>query len=179
MLTKKRRRIYALVTFLAFVATGAFAQQTVYKWVDKDGVVHFSEAPPDESEAASVEILTTEKAPPYTPSAEPAVKPPAAAETEEAEHSAQPATETTDITTMSLADLNRLCEEQREERIAPLRKAEITKCIQEERKDPAYCERFFADYGNAGRTVNGTFRPRMFNDLPACLEAEKRQDARW
>jgi len=179
MWTKKRGQIFALGVILTIIAASAYAQNTVYKWVDEEGVVHFSESPPDESEAANVEILTTAKSPPYVPPAEPAVKSPATAETDLTDHSAQPVdktpapVKTTDITMMSRAELNRRCEEEREKRIAPLRKAEIAKCIKQDGKDPAYCQRFFASYGSAGRTIHGTFRPRMFHDLPECIEAEK------
>ena len=36
-------------------ATSASAQQEVYKWVDKDGVTHFSATPPTESELANTD----------------------------------------------------------------------------------------------------------------------------
>jgi hypothetical protein len=55
--------------------------------------------------------------------------------------------------------------------IAPLRTAEIEKCKQDKREDPAFCEQFNADFGEGGRTVSGTMRPRMFDDLPQCVEA--------
>jgi len=42
--------------------------------VDEDGVVHFSESPPDEAEAVEVETLITAKPPPYVPPAQPVVK---------------------------------------------------------------------------------------------------------
>ena len=28
-----------------------------------------------------------------------------------------------------------------------------------------------ADFGDGGRTVSGSIRPRMFDDLPECVEA--------
>jgi hypothetical protein len=182
MSTQFGSRILALGTILAVIITGTHAQETVYKWVDKEGVVHFSEAPPDASEAVNVETITTAKAPPYTPPPKPTEKPPpTAAETAPPEPAPPPPppAETTDLTAMSLAELDRRCEQEREQRIAPLREAEIEKCIQQDRKEPDYCKRYFADYGNAGRTIHGTFRPRMFHDLPECLEAEKRRQARW
>ena len=58
----------------------------------------------------------------------------------------------------------------REAMIAPLRAGEIEKC-KTQRNDPAYCERFWADYGDASRGDHGQMMPRMFNDLPECVAA--------
>ena len=77
----------------------------------------------------------------------------------------------TDISEMSIADLDLRCDEAREKMIAPLREVEIAKYKQDKREDPAFCERFNADFGDGGRTVSGSIRPRMFADLPECLEA--------
>jgi hypothetical protein len=74
-------------------------------------------------------------------------------------------------------ELQARCEAAREARIKPLRQAEIDKCKAQERSDPAYCERYFADYGNAVRMSNGQMLPRLFHDLPECLEAEKARKA--
>ncbi len=169
----------AFSIILTFIVANVEAQETVYKWVDEEGVVHFSAEPPDESKAAEFEKLTTAKPPPYVPPAQPAIKSPETSETDGEKQSAQqkieiPALlEKTDITAMSLADLDRRCEDARKKMNAPLREAEIAKCKEQERNDPAWCERHYADYGNAGRTISGTFRPRMFNDLPECVEAEQ------
>lgn len=63
------------------------------------------------------------------------------------------------------------CEAAREARLKPLREAEIAKCKSDERNDPAYCERFWSDYGNAVRLPNGRMQPRLFDDLPECTAA--------
>ena len=70
----------------------------------------------------------------------------------------------------SIDTLRQRCEAAREAKIAPLRAAAIDDCVNKEKKDRAYCERFYADYGNGGRTAGGATRQRMFNDLPECLE---------
>jgi hypothetical protein len=68
-----------------------------------------------------------------------------------------------------VAALEAQCESEREALIKPLRDEEIAKCKADGRSDPAYCERYFKDYGNAVRsTPKGGFVPRMFNDLPSC-----------
>ena len=79
--------------------------------------------------------------------------------------------EKTDISKLSIVDLNARCDEARDAIIAPLREAEIAKCKQDKREDPAFCERFNADFGDGGRTASGSIRPRMFGDLSECVEA--------
>jgi len=166
-------QILAIAMALMAVCAGAKAEQTVYKWVDEDGVVHFSDSPPADSKPDDVETVAIPKSPP----APPVIQPPAASTTATRPQSKQPETpaaprvEKIDISTMSLADLDRRCDDARERKIAPLREAEIAKCKQDKRNDPAWCERFNADFGNAGRTVSGSIRPRIFDDLPECVDA--------
>jgi len=184
MFSKNYGRIFTLGIVLAFIASNVDAQETVYKWVDEDGVVHFSDEPPGESTATEIEILTTTKAPPFEPTDQPPIKLAPIAEADGEKRSAQPESELpalvekADTATMSLADLDRRCEDAREKMIAPLREAEITKCKQQEDSDPARCERFYADFGDGGKTMSGTFRPRMFNDLSECIEADQEKRKR-
>lgn len=79
--------------------------------------------------------------------------------------------------TPDVAALQAQCEVAREAKLKPIRNAEIAKCKASERNDPAWCERFYVDYGNAVRRPNGTMSPRMFNDLPECIAAEKARKA--
>ena len=72
-----------------------------------------------------------------------------------------------------IKELEQRCEEMRENRIRPLREAEIEKCIADETKDPAWCERYYKDYGNATRGPQGKYTPRMFDDLPPCVQARE------
>ena len=184
MLTKNGSGILALGIILTVVCASVNAQQKVYKWVDEEGVVHFGDAPPNESEAVESETFTTEKSPPYVPPAHTTTKSPSASETDVEIQSAQPETQIRppvkeiDITQMSLADLDRLCEDAREERIAPLREDEIVKCVQTETGDQAWCETFWADYGDPRRTVSGALIPRLFHDLPECTEAWEERNRR-
>lgn len=67
--------------------------------------------------------------------------------------------------------LEQQCETAREGRIKPLRDAEIAKCKADKRNDPAYCERFWSDYGGPVRLPNGRMQPRLFEDLPECVAA--------
>ena len=177
MLTKNGGGILALGIILTVACGSVYAQQTVYQWVDEEGVVHFGEKPPDESSKDEVKVFTTDPAPPYVPPTQATVKSPSASEKDVAKQSARPETQTRpqakeiDITEMSLTDLDRRCEAAREKIIAPLRKAEIEKCIQTETGDQGWCETFWADYGDSQRTRSGVFIPRQFNDIPECTEA--------
>jgi len=167
-----------LITLLVAVAAAALpalADQAVYKWVDEEGVVHFSETPPQDAPSGSVEKLTVQPAPPGAArqAAVPPDKPPAARRTQRqpAPASAPAEAAVPDISAMTLDELDRRCDAARERKIAPLRQAEIEKCQADKRNDPAWCERFNADFGDAGRTINGTMRPRMFDDLPEYVDA--------
>ena len=166
-----------LIAGLLAPMTSAYAQQKVYKWVDEEGVIHFSEEPPDESDEVNVETFTTDPAPPYTPPAPTDVKSQSAFEAHVEKKPVQPElrmpepAKQADIAEMSLVELDVRCEDAREKKIAPLREAEIMNCIETGTGDQAWCEAFWADYGDPVRTQSGTVTPRMFHDLPECLEA--------
>ena len=73
----------------------------------------------------------------------------------------------------SLQELQARCDQAREAKIAPLRQEAIEECITSNprRRDVnEYCERFYSDFGQGGRTASGHFRQPMFNDLPECVE---------
>lgn len=70
-------------------------------------------------------------------------------------------------------ELERSCEESREARLAPLRKEEIAKCKAEKAMEPAKCESYYKDYGDATRGAGGKYTERMFNDLPDCVKARE------
>ena len=63
-------------------------------------------------------------------------------------------------------ELDTACAAAREMKLAPLRQQYVEECIEKQKKDRAYCERFYSDYGN--RTGN---KPALFYDLPECVEA--------
>lgn len=173
------RQVLAAILIVGLLAPAAQigAQEMVYKWVDDQGVVHFSETPPDESLGFEVEIVTTDRAPRYVPPPKPAAKSRPAPETPVVHESAPPQIQdpsefsAVDITQMSLADLDRRCEAAREKKIAPMRAAQIAECIKAGTGDRAWCENFWADYGEPRRLASGGFTPRMFHDLPECIEA--------
>jgi len=180
MLARNVGRILAISIILTVIAASASAQQTVYRWVDKDGVVHFGDEPPGDVENVEAVTLPAFSA----PAAQPVVEVPVATKDVGEDHPVQaefatpPPVREVNISNMSLVELDQRCEGAREKRIAPLRQAEIEKCKQDKRNDPAWCDRFNADFGDGGRTAAGTFRPRMFNDLTECLDAVKERNRR-
>jgi hypothetical protein len=76
-----------------------------------------------------------------------------------------------------VAALEAQCEAEREAKLKPLRDMEIAECKTDQHNDPAYCERFWKDYGNSMRGANGVMVPRMFSELPACVAAFKARKA--
>ncbi len=73
----------------------------------------------------------------------------------------------------SLQELQQRCEQAREIKIAPLRQDAIEECLTSNprrRNVEEFCERFYSDFGQGGRTESGHFRQPMFNDLPECQE---------
>ena len=184
MLRKSCSAVLALGMILILSCGSSYAQKTVYKWVDEDGVVHYGEEPPNESPEAEVDVFTTDPAPPYVPPAQTAVKSPSTSEADVAGSSVPSATQTPppvvepDITKMSLEELDRRCEDARKAMIAPLRKAEIEKCVKTGTGDEAWCEAFWVDYGAPSRTASGEFIPGLFYDLPECIEAWEERNYR-
>lgn len=186
MLASKGWGVFILGIVLTVLCASVYAQQKVYKWVDEDGVVHFSEERPAVPPDVKVEVVTTDPAPspPPVSRAQTTVKsrPPAAAQVEsrstQSAPEIPPLSKQVDITKMSLDELDRRCEDAREAMIAPLRAAEIEKCIQTGTGDQAWCETFWADYGAPSRTASGALIPGMFYDLPECTEAWEERNRR-
>jgi hypothetical protein len=179
MLARNIVRLLGIGLVLTFVAGGAFAQQTVYKWVDEEGVVHFGDAPP---EGVTSERITTSAAPtppqPAPAAAVPDVDEVAAPPPDVPTAASPPTVVATPIAEMSLSDLDNRCNDAREIEIAPLKSAEIERCKEQPRSDPAFCERSNADFGEGGRTITGAVRPRMFDTLPECVEALQERNRR-
>jgi hypothetical protein len=80
-----------------------------------------------------------------------------------------------EITREQAAELMTQCQNERQEKIAPLKQAEIDKCINEQRRDKDQCERRNENFGQ-NRRVGGSISPGLFWDLPACqlaIDADK------
>jgi hypothetical protein len=78
----------------------------------------------------------------------------------------------------SLEELERRCQEAREEKLAPLREKAIEECVSSRRTSRTRedCERLYEDFGERGGTVEGGSRPPMFIDLPECVEYFEARD---
>lgn len=72
----------------------------------------------------------------------------------------------------SQGELDMACEEAREIKLKPLREEKINECKADKKNDPKWCDQFWADFGDGGRT-GPRIRQRLFNDLAECVKAEK------
>ena len=177
MSASKSWRVLVFGLVLTALSASVGAQTKVYKWVDEDGVVHFSEDLPQLPPDIQVEVVTTSPAPTPGRQTQVAVKSPVRTKPNVESPSVQPGVEVpplakpVDITKMSLEELDRRCEDAREAMIAPLRQSEIEKCVETGTGDRAWCEAFWADYGAPSRTATGALIPGMFYDLRECTEA--------
>ena len=190
---QKKGFLFATVLVLANVSMSAQAPKTVYRWVDDNGVTHYSDVKPEGVTSYETQIIepsgavsvepdegspTTPAAPPHLGQAGSAEGPALGSPNRGGQSPPSTVTERPAIDQMSLEDLDRRCEEARERKIRPLREAEIARCKEDKRNDPAWCERFNADFGEGGRTVAGTVRPRMFDDLHECVDALSERNRR-
>jgi hypothetical protein len=161
----------ALSLTLVLFASNIAAQQSVYKWVDADGVVHFGDAPPPDAAIIDSGTIKT------TPASAAAPKPLATTSTTEPPAAQKPAAKPArakekDVSELSIAELDRRCEDARERLIGPEREDHIASCKLEKRNDPDWCETYFADYGASVKTGLFTNRPRMYSDIDECLVAD-------
>ena len=74
---------------------------------------------------------------------------------------------------MSVEQLERLCEEARQEILEPEREKLIMQCIKTGKKQPEYCRHYYADWGDAMRLDRATMRPALYYDIPECIAARK------
>lgn len=164
-----------IATLLISTHDHALAQD-VFKWIDENGVVHYGQSVPAGVENYERVNITPSPAVPTPPQPQAADRPePFEPEpTLPTPTSPTPAAALLPASAMSLEELDRICEDARERAIAPLRAAAIEECeASPRRSDPEYCERFHATFGEAVRIANGATKPRMFNDLPECVQAEQ------
>ena len=173
-MSKAITRFGFCILLLSFLAP-VMAQQTIYKWTDEDGVVHFGESPPPGVDA---EVITTTPAPTQAPqTTQSTVRSGSTADDAPVRLDTAPTANNPDvakpvpISEMSLEELDARCEAAREKLIAPIREQTIAECKANQRTDPAACERMHADLGEPQRAPNGTMTPRMFHDIPPCQEA--------
>lgn len=173
--------VSVLLTAGLLLAGQLVPAQQVYKWVDASGVVHYGESVPAGIENFEAVNLTPA---PAAPAAAPRSAPAPVRDTSPPRRTAQPpaaaAAPSRRPEDMSLEELDRQCEADREAKIAPLRAAAIEECKAQPRNPDGYCERYYATYGDAVGIRPGVVTPRMFDDLPSCelAQEERRRRAR-
>ncbi len=165
---------FVILTSIFVIASGVEAE--IYKWVDKEGNTYFSD---ESSEQYKSEELQIEPG----PSEEEVFK--AQQRAEQSLKDSNELEEPLKITPkaedepeqnqpLTLEELDKRCEKAIEERLAPLRDAVIKECIADENRrlpNPQEdCKNFYKDFGHS-TFVNGHSRPRMFHNLPECVEA--------
>lgn len=174
---------------LATTLAGSVAAQ-MCKWVDENGSVHYAERCPEGVEGERVELQPGPSPEQEEAAARRLGQSRQAVASREAERLREREAEDIEWTPredrqyLSPADVdcptaNRvayvrrmeaLCEQAREAHIAPLRQAEIEKCVHENGRDRAGCEDYYADFLNP-QTLWYMRASRMFDHLPECVIA--------
>jgi len=148
---------HLMMVFTAIITASFTAgAQEVYKNVDHQGVVEFSDQPSPGAKAVAVKpnVVLVEPVKSSSPvSAGPAEKPDAVATGSDRESTP--------------AQLDAECEAARERKLAPERAKYIEECVRDKVKDSREaCERFYSDHG--ARSGN---RAPLYYDLPECVRA--------
>lgn len=81
-----------------------------------------------------------------------------------------------DMKKMTVAQLEALCEREREKHLKPEREALIERCIKRGEKQDEWCENFYADYGDAQRLSIDLMRPALYYNLPECVAAKEARE---
>ena len=175
-----------LIVILTLIAAIAASGGEYCKWTDESGVVHFDEKCPDnvtsaivatEGERTESQIRAAEE---HSKSllSEPTQSIKSTRKSQRSEsgiHAGVTADSSPqvskDFSQMSAEQLDVMCEEEREKRLAPEREQLIQNCVKKGRSQ-GYCERYHSDYGGAQRII-GTdrVRPALYLDLPECVAA--------
>jgi len=186
LFTGMRSIAFGLLGLLTFESVTA----QMCKWIDENGVSHYAERCPEgiDSEQLTLdENLSKEQQADAARRSEELLR-----TSSERKIESQPQSSSFDglstpysrkKSTFSLADvrcptaytIKRIkkmeiqCEQAREQKIAPFRKAEIAKCITAQEKSPEECKKFHANYLNSNEPPNpGISGRRVFDNLPEC-----------
>ena len=72
--------------------------------------------------------------------------------------------------------MQEVCEQKRQEALAPIRERKTQACIEQQLRTPDHCERYYTTYGNVAPGPSGAPQQGYFYDLPECqawLEARE------
>ena len=153
----------------AAISMDVFAAE-IYKTVDENGAVVFSDKKTHDAETIKVQPNVVDSKKPAIPAAH-------TQDTSKKQTSTMPkgsqnkVAESGTKSAVTQAELDKQCEMARERKLKPMREKLIEECVTEKRKDRDYCTRFYATYGDQIHHANGVVQPRMFHDLPECLKA--------
>ncbi len=177
-----------LIIFLTLIAATAASGDEYCKWTDESGTVHFDDNCPDNvpSDIVSLEGKRTEsqkkaaeentkslQSEPIQP-----IKPTKKSQKKKAGATADSShQDSKDFSKMSADQLDVLCEEEREKRLAPEREQLIKICVADTGGSQEHCENYYSDYGDAVRNDGtGLIQRALYVDLPECIAAwEARQ----
>lgn len=71
----------------------------------------------------------------------------------------------------SIKKLDDICLEVRTEKLKVVQQEKIETCVNVDKKERSYCERYFKDYGWGSTTASGNRNARLFDQIPECIEA--------
>jgi hypothetical protein len=175
-----------LIVILMLITAMAANGDEFCKWTDEDGVVHYDENCPGDVPAAVVETqghrtesqkIAAEEvsdsllSAPTQPNKSTKKAQSKKAETHAGVTADSGQQKSRNLDEMSADQLDVLCQQEREKRLAPERNELIKNCVDSERKSQKDCERYFADYGDAQRNYGGHMQPALHSDLPECVAA--------
>jgi len=160
----------------------------VYKWTDEEGKIHYGNKPPAQIEGEKIQIKqgpSEDEVQGAQQKIERQLEEMNEREERRKESLAKQDEEDQETDTakldesLSLEELDRLCEKAREEKIAPLREAAIEACITNPRlRNPnpeEDCQRQNKDFGEGhmhyGQGQSTGITGKMFYDLPECVTA--------
>ena len=171
------------IIVLTLIAAMAASGGEYCKWTDESGVVHYDESCPDDVTSSVVEAegkrtesqkiagdevsdsLLSEPIQPIKPTKKSQKK--KTGTTADLSHQ-----DSKDFSKMSADQLDVLCEEEREKRLAPEREQLIKICVEDTRSSQEHCENYYSDYGDAIRNDGtGLIQRALYVDLPECIAA--------
>lgn len=176
-----------VVIFILSIAVTMGAE--IYKWIDSDGDIHYSDSPPNEQKSEKLQVMPgpgeeeIEKAQQQADHLIKETEEPRKKESDPQNNNPKeedlPEIDVEPKEPLSLEELDQRCEDAREEKIAPLREAAIQECVVKKRRASdglEYCKRFHKDFGEGFVIYNPQgqrtgAQARMFADLPECTEA--------
>lgn len=172
--------MFIKLVVLLFLLVSFNLNADVYKWVDKNGQVHYSNKASKKGKKSAKKIKFKKY---KKPDKSTEIAPPVPEDWSDysTEAPIKKIKRKPKIKEPTIEELKVRCELAREKRLAPVREEEIEKCVEKNKdhmKRPReYCERYYRYFGNAeisprGRTL------RLFHNIPECRRLYRAEDKR-